>query len=159
MGCIESLFGIPESINHMLERGSYFLDVRNASDTIWVDGLLFTLFSDFGVKRKMWLAIKDLYTDISVRVLYDGSLSRAFQVMQGTGQERIFAPCMYINGLPTELDNHSLAIAINGLTVSCPSFADDILLLHLFLLSSKFHGQLLRLQLKVEVRILCGHFW
>ena len=33
---------------------------------------------------------------------------------------------VYINGLLTELNNHSFAIAINGLTASCPSFTDDI---------------------------------
>ena len=64
----------------------------------------------------MWLAIKILYTDISARVLYGGSLSRACPVRQGTGQGRILAPFMYkvyINGLLTELDNHSFTIAIN----------------------------------------------
>ena len=60
-------------------------------DTVWIDGLLFKLFNEFTVKGKMWLAIKDLYTDISAWVLYGGSLSRACQVLQGTGQRRILA--------------------------------------------------------------------
>ena len=56
----------------------------------------------------MWLAIKDLYTDVKAQVLYSGELSREFDVSQGTGQGRIFAP------LPA------------------PSFADDVTLLALF---------------------------
>ena len=66
--CFEASFTILETINHMLERGSKmfscFLDVRKAIDTVWIDGLMYKLFSDLGVNSKLWLAIKDLYTDV-----------------------------------------------------------------------------------------------
>ena len=46
----------------MLERGSKvfgcFLDVKKAFDTVWIDGLLFKLFSDLGINGRMWLALK-----------------------------------------------------------------------------------------------------
>ena len=61
-GCIAASFTILETINHMLERGSKmfscFLDVRKAFDTVWIDGLMYKLFSDLGVNNKLWLAIK-----------------------------------------------------------------------------------------------------
>ena len=99
VGCIEASFTILETINHMLERGSKvfsrFLDVRKAFDTVWIDGLLYKLFNDLGIKGRMWLAIKDLYTDVKAQVLYSGELSGEFDVSQGTGQGRIFAPFMY----------------------------------------------------------------
>ena len=99
VGCIEAAFTILETINHMLERGSKvfscFLDVRKAFDTVWIDGLLYKLFNGLGIKGRMWLAIKDLYTDVKAQVLYSGELSREFDVSQGTGQGRIFAPFMY----------------------------------------------------------------
>ena len=64
VGCIEASFTILETINHMLKRGSKvfscFLDVRKAFDTVRID----KLFNDFGIKGRMWLAIKDLYTDV-----------------------------------------------------------------------------------------------
>ena len=49
VGCTEASFTILEAINHMIERGSnvftcFFLDVRKAFDTVWIDGLLFKLF-------------------------------------------------------------------------------------------------------------------
>ena len=106
VGCTEASFTILESINHMLERGSKvfgcFLDVRKAFDTVWIDGLLFKLFSEFGIKGRMWLVIRNLYTGVKAQVLYSGSLSRKFDILRGTGQRRIHAPFMYkvyINGL------------------------------------------------------------
>ena len=52
-----SLYGSKDSsmnrVNHMLERGSKmfscFLDVRKAFDTVWIDGLMYKLFSDLTV--------------------------------------------------------------------------------------------------------------
>ena len=50
-GCIEASFTILETTDHMLDRGSKifgcFLDVRKAFDTVWIDGLMYKLFSDF----------------------------------------------------------------------------------------------------------------
>ena len=140
VGCIEASFTILETINHMLERRSKvfscFLDVRKAFDTVWIDGLLYKLFNDLCIKGRMWLAIKDLYTDVKDQVLYSGELSREFDVWQGTGQGRIFAPFMYkvyINSLLQKLSNHCYAISINSLSLPAPSFADDVTLLALFL--------------------------
>ena len=124
MGCTEASLTILETINHMLERGSKifgcFLDVGKAFDTVWIDGLLCKLFHEFDIKGRVWLALKDLYTDITAQVLYDGSLSRVFDVLQGTGQGRIIAPFMYRvykNGLLTEINNHSFAIVIHLLSL------------------------------------------
>ena len=139
LGCTEASFTILETINHMLERGSKvfscFLDVRKAFDTVWIEGLLYKLFSEFGIGGRMWLVIKDLYTGVRARVLYSGSLSRGFDVLQGTGQGRILAPFMYkvyINGLLNVLTNHCYSISVNRLSLPSPSFADDVTLLALY---------------------------
>ena len=130
VGCTEASFTILESINHMLERGnkvfSCFLDVRKAFDTVWIDGLLFKRFSKFGIRGRMWLVIRGLYTGIKAQVLYSGSLSRKFDVLQGTGQGRILAPFMYkayINELLNELTQHSCALSLNSISLTSPSFA------------------------------------
>ena len=83
----------------------------------------------------MWLAIKDLYTEVRGQVFYSSTLSRKFDISQGTGQGRILAPFMYkvyINSLLNELTNHCYAISINQLSLPSPSFADDIALLALY---------------------------
>ena len=135
VGCTEASFTIPETINHMLERGSKvlscFIDVRKAFDTVWIDGILYKLFSELGIGSRMWKVIKDLYTNVKAQVLYAESLPRKIDVSQGTGQGRILAPFMYkvyVNGILRVLTNHCYAIFINGLRIPSPSFADDITL-------------------------------
>ena len=139
VGCVEASFTILETMNHMLERGSkvfsYFLYVRKAFDTVWIDGLLFKLFAELGIKGRMWLVIKDLYTDVKAWVLLSGELSREFDISQGTGQRTILAPFMYkvyIGSLLAILLENCFAISIYTLSLPCPSFADDVTLLALF---------------------------
>ena len=62
---------------------------------VWIEGLLYKLFSELGIKGRMWLATKDRYTDVKAQVPYKGVLSKKFSVSQGTGQGRVFAPFMY----------------------------------------------------------------
>ena len=68
VGCTEASFTILETINHMLERGSKvfscFLDVWKAFDVVWIDGILYKLFSELGIRGRMWKVIKDLYTNV-----------------------------------------------------------------------------------------------
>ena len=89
VGCTEASSTILETINHMLERGSKvfscFLDVRKAFDTVWIDGILYKLFSELGIGGRMWKVMKDLHTNVKAQVLYAGSLSRRINVSQGTG--------------------------------------------------------------------------
>ena len=99
VGCTEVSFTIIETINHILERGSKifscFLDVREAFHTVWIDGLLYTLLLELGIKDRMWLTIRDLYTNVKTQGFYEGSLSRKIDVSQGTEQGRILASFMY----------------------------------------------------------------
>ena len=126
----------------MLERGckifSCFLDVRKAFDTVWIDGLLFKLFIELEVGGRMWLTIKDRYTDVKAQVLYSGSLSRQLKVSQGTGQGRILAPFMYkvyINALLNNLTNHAYRFLSVGYVCLLPLLLMKFLC---FLLSSRF---------------------
>ena len=68
MGCTEASFTILETINHMIEHGSKvfscFLDVRKAFDTVWIDRILYKLFSELSTGGRMWKVIKDLYTNV-----------------------------------------------------------------------------------------------
>ena len=105
VGCIDTSFTVLETINHMLERGSKvfncFLHVRKAFDTVWIEVILYKLFSELCTGSRMWKVMKDLYTNVKAQVLYAGSLSRKINVSQGTGQGRILEPFsykVYVNG-------------------------------------------------------------
>ena len=71
VGCSEASFTIIRTIHHTLEHGSKsfscFLDVRKAFDTVWIDGLLYELFLELGIKGRMWLDIRDLYTNVKAQ--------------------------------------------------------------------------------------------
>ena len=43
----------------------------------------------------MWLGIRNLYTGVKAQVLSSETLSRRFDILQGTGQGKIPAPFMY----------------------------------------------------------------
>ena len=80
----------------------------------------------------MWLVIRNLYTDVKAQVLYSGSFSRKFDILQDTGQGKIPDPFMYqvyINGLLNELTQHSCALSLYSISLTFLSFADDISLL------------------------------
>ena len=87
-GCTEASFTILETINHMPERGSKvfssFLDVRKAFDTVWIKGLLYKLFSEFGIRGKMWLLIKDLYSGVRALSHYLFDTSRVYTIVKIT---------------------------------------------------------------------------
>ena len=81
----------------------------------------------------MWLVVRNLYTGVKAQVLYSGSLSRKFDILQGTEQGRIPAPFMYINGLLNELTQHSCALSLYSISLTSPSFvADDISFLSIY---------------------------
>ena len=139
VGCLEASFVISESVNHKLERSnkvfSCFLDVKKAFDTVWLDGLLFTLLTDLGVCGKMWLILKDLHTEVQGFVTYGGWRCDLFSIDQGSGQGRIVAPFLYkffINRLLFMISNEPFSLSIESIPMGCPTFADDLTLLALF---------------------------
>ena len=122
--------------NVVVKYSAVFLTFGKHSIQFGLTGCFSNCFLILGINGRMWLALKDLYTDIkAVRVLFSGSLSRKFNISQGTGQGRLLAPFMHkvcINGLLKTLSEHCFAISINSLSLPSPSFADDVTLLALF---------------------------
>ena len=79
-------------------------------------GFFTNYFLELGIKGRMWLAIRSLYTNVKAQVFYEGSLSRKIDISQGTGQGHILAPFMYkvyVNGLLNVLSNHCYAILMD----------------------------------------------
>ena len=55
VGCTEASFTIHDRTWE--QRFHLFLDVRKAFYTVWIDGLFFKLFFEFGIRGRMWLTI------------------------------------------------------------------------------------------------------
>ena len=156
-GCIEASFLINEAINHFLERGSKvfacFLDVRKAFDTVWIDCLFFKLFSELKVQGKILSIVKTSYSRTQCCFYFNGSTSDKFDVIQGTGQDRILAAFMYkvyVNELIKMVANCVCSLSIGPLNLGSPTFADDMTLLTLF---PTF------LQLLIDKAFRCSRKW
>ena len=64
VGFTQTLFTILEVIDHIIERGNnvftYFLDVRKAFDTVWIDGILVEVVLRIWNQRKNVVCLKNL---------------------------------------------------------------------------------------------------
>ena len=73
-------------------------DVRKAFGTVWIPSLLYKLKHELGIDSQLWLVKRELYKDVRGLVLFnglDGHVSDSFDILQGSGQERILAPFLY----------------------------------------------------------------
>ena len=52
---IHKSYTVLESINHQQSLWVFSRRSKTAFDTVWIDGILFKLFSEFGIKGRMWL--------------------------------------------------------------------------------------------------------
>ena len=100
-----------------------------ATALVWIDGILYKLFSELGIGGRMWKVIKDLYTNVKAQVLYAGSLSGKIDVSQGKVEflRHLCTKYMsksYVNGLLCVLTNHCYAIFINKIRIPSPTFED-----------------------------------
>ncbi len=76
-------------MSYNLERESdvyvVLLDIKKAFDSVWIDGLMYTLF-EIGIDLKLWKLIKDYYSDAECYVKIGGRLSQWFKISQGVHQ-------------------------------------------------------------------------
>uniref|UniRef100_A0A3P9PFS3 Reverse transcriptase domain-containing protein n=1 Tax=Poecilia reticulata TaxID=8081 RepID=A0A3P9PFS3_POERE len=72
-----------------------FLDVENAYDMLWKEGLLIKL-KQIGIRGKIYRWIKKLLTERNIRVKIGGEISSGYQVGNGTPQGSIISPMLFI---------------------------------------------------------------
>ena len=137
MGCNMTSFLVQESINYAREKHSKlyvcFLDVKQAFDNVWHDGLFLKL-DELGIDLYIWKAIVSLYDNITSYVNFRGFKSRLFRVFKGTRQGGATSPFFYLcfeNDLMNLLCACLYGFRINGLSVCCPTVADDMALISL----------------------------
>ena len=116
-------FVLQEVISHYIERESKvyvaYLDNKMAFDLLWRNGLLYKLY-ELGINSKLWRIIRNSFCDTKAHVLYQGKLSRPFNIDQGTGQGKVSSAwyfLVFINSLLEELCLCKKGLIVNELYV------------------------------------------
>ena len=137
MGCLMTSFALRECITFAKENRSKLyacmLDARQAFDRVWHEGLFYKL-RQYGVDPLTYNSLRGLYSGMKSRVRVKGVVSDWLEVKQGTRQGGVTSPflyLMYINGLIEKLEASRLGFCIFNDSCSCPTVADDMLLLSL----------------------------
>ena len=137
MGCLMTSFLFRECNNYAIENNSKlytcFLDVRQAFDRVWHDALMVKLFNT-NIDIPLFKAIMNLYQDMESRVKSNGYTSDWFPIQQGTRQGGVISPQLYIifiNDLMNNLVNSPYGFNAYDINCTCPTSADDMVLLSL----------------------------
>ena len=134
MGCNMTSYLSHESIYYTKENNSKlyvcFLDAQKAFDKVWHEGLFLKLF-EMGVELYLLKVLISLHDHLSSYVLFRGFKSIEFNISRGTRQGGVLSPFLFlcfINDLLNELCASNLGLSINGINLTCPTVADDMLL-------------------------------
>ena len=126
-----------ETIAYNLERGCEvwvcMLDIRKAFDTVWIDGLLYSLYRT-GIDDKLWRIIRSMYDSCKCAVKIGNKLSEWFEIKQGVHQGAPLSMIMFeifLDPLLRELLDSGYGAHIRNINITCPSSADDTALVSL----------------------------
>ncbi len=100
-------YAMQECINYHIEQNSKvftcFLDIQQAFDTIWWDGLFYKM-NNIGITDKLWLLFYDWFHGSTCSVLFHGILSDDFTISRSIKQGGVFsmyAFCMFFSDVHT----------------------------------------------------------
>lgn len=134
MGCNMTSYLLHESIYYTKENNSKlyvcFLDAQKAFDKVLQEGLFLKLF-EMGVDLYFLKVLISLHDHLSSYVLFRGFKSVEFNISRGTRQGGVLSPFLFlcfINDLLNESCASNLGLSINGINLTCPTVADDMLL-------------------------------
>ena len=109
---------IRNALNNKLSVITLFLDIEKAYDMLWKDGLLYKLLNQMKIGGKMFNWIQDFLKNRKFQVKINGSLSKKYNIENGTPQGSSLSPLLFlimINDI--NLSNRNIHLSL---------FADDI---------------------------------
>ena len=134
--CIEHIFTASSVIKNRMSDNlptfCAYIDMKKAFDWVNRDMLLFKLHTQFGIKGRLYDAIKSIYRDSSACVKLRNAETEYFSISSGVKQGDNLSPTlfsMYLNDLALEIKSKDCGININGLDLCILLYADDIILL------------------------------
>lgn len=142
-GCRDQLFVLSEVLEEARRAQSHnpagshavfvaFLDVQQAYDAVWHDGLLYKLW-DMGVRGAWWRLLQTLYGSMTGQLRSTSGNHVPFPVQRGLRQGSTASPVLYdlfITGLPHELRSRGLGHVYEGKEwTGMLLYADDMVLM------------------------------
>ena len=128
-------FSYSESIAECKDRGEELyilaLDVQKAFDVVRHNSLLDKLYEQ-GMVGLWWKLKESAYRNLKECILWDGNLSKPYEIQQGSRKRALPSPDdykSYINKALTNLTNSSKGFMIGNVDITVPTCADDIILL------------------------------
>ena len=114
--CINQILSINYEILSAFDMGlevrGIFLDISQAFDKVWHDGLIFKLHQN-GICGEMINVLEDFLRERKQRVVLNGQCSSSADIHAGVPQGFIFRRLLYINDLSNDIKS------------KCKLFADD----------------------------------
>ena len=104
--CISQLLSITHEMFPPLDTCGVFLDIYNAFDKVWHEGLIFILQS-YGITGSLLSSLKDFLSDRLQRVVINGQLSTWENILAGVPQGSILGQLLFltfINDLPLNVE-------------------------------------------------------
>ena len=133
--CLDATMSLQEAVLHNIENGSKvygcFLDTAKAFDTVWISGLFYKMFN-LGIQGKTWRLLRNWYSKLTSRVIFDGAPSSEFPILQGVRQGGVLSPWLFMifnNDLPQVLNECNESLWLNNLRCNPILVADDIAIL------------------------------
>ena len=130
---LTTAFVIDETIKHCCEEGDKvymcYVDIKKAFDNLWINGMLYKLYHNAGIKGKCLKLMQQWYTGIKEMVRIGNCYSRCYDVLQGTRQGGILSPWLFIvsvNDLITILHAAQVGVLVSGVHYGSPMYADDL---------------------------------
>lgn len=93
-----------------------FLDISKAYDTVWRDGMFYSL-AEAGVRGRLLHCIRGFYRDVRSCVMMNGHRSKWFTSLLGVRQGSVLSPALFnvfINGLVRYLNELGFGVDIGG---------------------------------------------
>ena len=92
-------FIIDETIKHYCEEGDKvyvcYVDFRKAFDNLWINGMLYKLYYEMGIRGKCLRLIHQWYMGMKEMVRIGNCFSRCYDLLQGTRQGGILSPWLF----------------------------------------------------------------
>ena len=123
---------IDKQVNHRKEPlYACFVDFKKAFDSIWHQELFYKLLS-YGINGHFYNLTKDMYSKSKCSIKLGHHKTKYFEYSRGVRQGCILSPLLYLNELPSSLNNTESSdphILPDGTKLNSLLYADDLIIL------------------------------